>query len=332
MKRLQDALILAVAAGARRCLRGRRAGQAGAREHAEVRAGAADRSRPAPRRRIAERRAHRRVLLAARRHARQSRRDRLPRGRERLQGGDDCAHGGARGEGLRRDRRAHQAGRLDRAVPAARPLVLHALRDRPGISGLRAQGRHAGRARAGHARRQPDGGGPRLLPGGVERDRAGQQPARVHRGSRSAAGSTRLRVKNLATGELLPDRIENVDPHIAWTADSRSILYLEKDPETLLARRVLRHVLGTDPAHGHARLRAGRRQLLHERRQHQGRALRHDLRAQHGVHRVALRRRGGPRARRFVSSCRASATSSTTRTISTGAGSSAPTGRRRTSA
>ena len=57
-----------------------------------------------------------------------------------------------------------------------------------------------------------------------------------------------LRVKNLATGELLPDRIENVDPHVAWTADSRSILYLEKDPETLLARRVLRHVLGTDPA------------------------------------------------------------------------------------
>ncbi|HEU5468833.1 MAG TPA: S9 family peptidase [Steroidobacteraceae bacterium] len=57
-----------------------------------------------------------------------------------------------------------------------------------------------------------------------------------------------LRVKNLATGELLPDRIENVDPALAWTADSRSILYLEKDPETLLARRVRRHVLGTDPA------------------------------------------------------------------------------------
>ncbi len=57
-----------------------------------------------------------------------------------------------------------------------------------------------------------------------------------------------LRIKNLATGELLPDRIENVEPYLAWTADSRSILYLEKDPETLLARRVRRHVLGTDPA------------------------------------------------------------------------------------
>ncbi len=57
-----------------------------------------------------------------------------------------------------------------------------------------------------------------------------------------------LRVKNLATGELLPDRIDNVEPYLAWTADNRSILYLEKDPETLLARRVRRHVLGTDPA------------------------------------------------------------------------------------
>jgi oligopeptidase B len=57
-----------------------------------------------------------------------------------------------------------------------------------------------------------------------------------------------LRFKNLATGETLADRIENVDPYVAWTADSKSILYLEKHPETLLAYRVRRHVLGTDPA------------------------------------------------------------------------------------
>ena len=57
-----------------------------------------------------------------------------------------------------------------------------------------------------------------------------------------------LRFKDLATGRTLPDHIENVDPSIAWTADSRSVLYLEKDPETLLARRVLRHVIGTDPS------------------------------------------------------------------------------------
>jgi oligopeptidase B len=57
-----------------------------------------------------------------------------------------------------------------------------------------------------------------------------------------------LRVRNLETGETLPDRIENADPYLAWTADSRSFLYVEKHPETLLGYRVRRHVLGTDPA------------------------------------------------------------------------------------
>jgi oligopeptidase B len=57
-----------------------------------------------------------------------------------------------------------------------------------------------------------------------------------------------LRFKNLETGEILPGEIPNVDPYLAWTADSRSILYLEKHPETLLGFRVRRHVLGTDPA------------------------------------------------------------------------------------
>ncbi len=57
-----------------------------------------------------------------------------------------------------------------------------------------------------------------------------------------------LRFKDLETGEILPGAIPNVDPYLAWTADSRSILYLEKHPETLLGFRVRRHVLGTDPA------------------------------------------------------------------------------------
>ena len=57
-----------------------------------------------------------------------------------------------------------------------------------------------------------------------------------------------LRFKDLATGNMLPDRIENVDPYVAWTADSASVLYMEKHPETLLGYRVRRHVLGSDPA------------------------------------------------------------------------------------
>jgi oligopeptidase B len=57
-----------------------------------------------------------------------------------------------------------------------------------------------------------------------------------------------LRIKDLVTGVTLPDAIRNVEPDLAWTADSGSILYVEKDPETLLGYRVRRHVLGTDPA------------------------------------------------------------------------------------
>jgi oligopeptidase B len=57
-----------------------------------------------------------------------------------------------------------------------------------------------------------------------------------------------LRFKDLASGAVLPDRIENVDPYVAWTADSASVLYMEKHPETLLGYRVRRHILGTDPA------------------------------------------------------------------------------------
>lgn len=54
-----------------------------------------------------------------------------------------------------------------------------------------------------------------------------------------------LRVKDLVTGELLADVIENVEEDIAWSNDNRSFLYVEKDPVTLLGRRVRRHTLGT---------------------------------------------------------------------------------------
>jgi len=54
-----------------------------------------------------------------------------------------------------------------------------------------------------------------------------------------------LRFKDLETGELLPDVIGHLDADIVWTADARSVLYVEKHPETLLPYRVRRHVLGT---------------------------------------------------------------------------------------
>ncbi|HEX7116791.1 MAG TPA: S9 family peptidase [Steroidobacter sp.] len=58
----------------------------------------------------------------------------------------------------------------------------------------------------------------------------------------------RLRIKDLTTGELLPDILENVEPGIAWADDNKTLLYVEKDPITLLGRRVRAHVLGTDQA------------------------------------------------------------------------------------
>src|ERR1700722_1607026 len=56
-----------------------------------------------------------------------------------------------------------------------------------------------------------------------------------------------LRFKNLATGEILAAAIPDVESDIAWANDNRTILYVEKDPETLLGLYVKKHVLGADP-------------------------------------------------------------------------------------
>jgi oligopeptidase B len=58
-----------------------------------------------------------------------------------------------------------------------------------------------------------------------------------------------LRFKNLATGELLAAAISDVESDVAWANDNRTILYVEKDPETLLGLYVKKHVLGADPQH-----------------------------------------------------------------------------------
>jgi oligopeptidase B len=57
-----------------------------------------------------------------------------------------------------------------------------------------------------------------------------------------------IRIKDLRSGKVLSDRIVNAEPTIAWHADGRSFLWIEKDPTTLLGNKVRRHVLGTDPA------------------------------------------------------------------------------------
>jgi len=58
----------------------------------------------------------------------------------------------------------------------------------------------------------------------------------------------RLKVKDLATGRLLSDTVENVEPDIVWADDNRTIFYIDKDPVTLLSKRVKAHVLGAAAA------------------------------------------------------------------------------------
>ncbi|HEY0802705.1 MAG TPA: S9 family peptidase [Steroidobacteraceae bacterium] len=56
-----------------------------------------------------------------------------------------------------------------------------------------------------------------------------------------------LRFKNLVSGEIQPIAIADVEPDLAWANDNRTLLYVEKDPETLLGLYIKKHVLGEDP-------------------------------------------------------------------------------------
>ena len=57
-----------------------------------------------------------------------------------------------------------------------------------------------------------------------------------------------VRIKDLESGEFLPQVLTNVEPDLAWANDHRTLFYIRKDPQTLLGNKVYRHVRGTDPA------------------------------------------------------------------------------------
>ena len=57
-----------------------------------------------------------------------------------------------------------------------------------------------------------------------------------------------LRFRDLVTGLVLGDTITGVESQVVWTGDHHSVLYIEKDPRTLLGVRVRRHRLGTPQA------------------------------------------------------------------------------------
>jgi len=54
-----------------------------------------------------------------------------------------------------------------------------------------------------------------------------------------------LRVRDLATGQDLPDTIDNVTGNVVWANDNRTLFYTRQDPETLRSFQVYRHTLGT---------------------------------------------------------------------------------------
>ena len=54
-----------------------------------------------------------------------------------------------------------------------------------------------------------------------------------------------LQVKNLKTGEMLPERIERVD-NVAWSTDNKTIFYVTEDQVTKRSDKFFRHVLNTD--------------------------------------------------------------------------------------
>ena len=54
-----------------------------------------------------------------------------------------------------------------------------------------------------------------------------------------------IQIKNLKTGEIYPDRIQNTTGSSVWAADNKTMFYVWKDPVTLRAEKVYKHVLGT---------------------------------------------------------------------------------------
>ncbi|MFS6537168.1 S9 family peptidase [Idiomarina loihiensis] len=55
-----------------------------------------------------------------------------------------------------------------------------------------------------------------------------------------------IKLKDMKTGELLPDQIKNTSGSIVWGNNGQHFYYIKKNPETLLGYQVYRHTLGTE--------------------------------------------------------------------------------------
>ncbi|QXP74777.1 S9 family peptidase [Tenacibaculum sp. AHE15PA] len=57
-----------------------------------------------------------------------------------------------------------------------------------------------------------------------------------------------IRIKNLETGKLYKDIIENTTGGSVWANDNKTLFYAKKDPVTLRSSKIYKHVLGSDSA------------------------------------------------------------------------------------
>jgi oligopeptidase B len=55
-----------------------------------------------------------------------------------------------------------------------------------------------------------------------------------------------LHIKNLETGEILKDAVENTEGDPVWAADDTTLFYTAKNPVTLLSEKIKKHKLGSD--------------------------------------------------------------------------------------
>ena len=60
-----------------------------------------------------------------------------------------------------------------------------------------------------------------------------------------------IHVKELSTGNILPDAIPETTGGAAWASDNQTFFYTRKHPETLRAERILRHKLGSEATADH---------------------------------------------------------------------------------
>lgn len=54
-------------------------------------------------------------------------------------------------------------------------------------------------------------------------------------------------IKNLETGEILPENIPLTTGSATWANDNKTLFYTRKDEQTLRSNQIFRHTLGTDP-------------------------------------------------------------------------------------